>query len=148
MAERMSEHLLHELMCEGSKQPRIPGCCICMKKKNMNELQLVGEGEGLRLFCVDCYIDWDDKEQSIEEFIQTKGRPECAACGCFSKQCRRCTDMRPDVLLCPTCTATWNQRIDIPNGYTVGITMEQFVKAKGKPTVPTRDGRFIKPGIT
>jgi hypothetical protein len=24
--------------------------------------------------------------------------------------------------------------------------MGQFVKAKGKPTVPTRDGRFIKPG--
>jgi hypothetical protein len=149
MAERMSQHMLHELMCEGSAQPRLPGCCICMKKnKNMDELQLVGEGEGLRLFCIDCFVDWDncDTEQTLQEYIQTKGKPECAACSCSSKQLKRCTDTDLEVLLCPTCTASWNQQIDIPSGYAVGTTMGQFVKAKGKPTVPTRDGRFIKPG--
>jgi hypothetical protein len=146
-AEHAAAHILHELLSCGNQQPRLPGCAVCgVKEKRCEQLQCVGEGDGLRLFCEDCYIKWDDTEDTIQEYIQSQGKPECAACGCCSNQRKRCSDTETAVLLCPTCDTTWSQRLDIPSGYAVGICMKEFVRAKGKPTVPTRDGKFIRPG--
>ena len=140
LAEHCQAQMIHELMCGGQKQPMMPGCGVCKNKKRADELICTGG----HLFCLECYIDFDNQDYglTLTDYICKTGKPVCDACNQTTTSCRQCDG----ALLCSNCTQTWNQRIDCPAGYAVNITMPEFCESGGKPSVASRDNKFLKPG--
>jgi hypothetical protein len=145
-AEKCAAQILHELIVEGSDGHQyMPKCAAC-NNKEAQDLMAVQH----TTLCLDCYSNYytysEECEGTLTEFLSSNGELTCAACKQTDQQCSRETDGGDQELLCPNCVKVWDERLSVPTGYDVCITLKLFCESKGKPTTASRDGNWVKPG--